>query len=476
MRNVSLVGRVAALAAVLVAVVGVAVLLLGSGDGSTTIKARFINASQLVTGDLVQVAGSPIGQVKDIALTTDGQAEITLQIDKAHSPLKQGTQLTVRQASLSGVANRYVDLRFPPGNPPPMERGAVIPTSSTTTAVDLDQIFNIFGPKQRQALKNVIQGSAKQYQGMGPAAQRGFAYLNPALASTSVLFRELNRDTPTFTRFITKTAGLVTDVADRRNDLAGLVDHLATTLGAVGKPSGQLASAIEELPPFMRRANSTFVNLRSTLDTLRPLVEESKPVAKKLRPFLAQLRPLARDAQPTIHDLDRLVFSPGKANDLIDLTGSSVPLAQVTVRNNRINGKTREGAFPASTRALRTGTPELAYARPYAVDLTGWFDDFSHPGVYDALGGASRVSPVFGTGASQVVAPSLPGGILNLPIPVPIGLPQGTANFQANVTTKQYERCPGAEERGAAYRPTATLPPPFQKTPYCDLSQGTRGP
>jgi phospholipid/cholesterol/gamma-HCH transport system substrate-binding protein len=473
MRNVSLVGRVAALAAVLVAVVGVAVLLLGSGDGSTTVKARFLNASQLVTGDLVQVAGSPIGSVKNIALTSNGQAELTLEIDKAHSPLKQGTLLTVRQASLSGIANRYIDLRFPPGNPPAYGPKAVIPTSSTTTAVDLDQLFNVFGPKQRKALQNVIQGSAKQYQGMGPAAQRGFAYLNPALASTSVLFRELNRDTPTFTRFITKTAGLVTDVADRRDDLAGLVDHLATTLGAVGKPNGQLASAIEQLPPFMRRANSTFVNLRSTLDTLKPLVDESKPVAKKLRPFLAQLRPLAHDAQPTVHDLDRLVYSPGKANDLIDLTGSSVPLAQVTVRNNRINGKTREGAFPASTRALKTGTPELAYARPYAVDLTGWFDDFSHPGVYDALGAASRVSPVFGTGSSQVV---IPGGILQLPIPVPVGLPQGTANFQANVRTKQFERCPGSDERGGVYKPAQFLPPPDQNVKYCDETQGPKGP
>jgi phospholipid/cholesterol/gamma-HCH transport system substrate-binding protein len=473
MRNVSLVGRVAALAAVLVAVVGVAVLLLGSGDGSTTIKARFINASQLVKGDLVQVAGSPVGSVEDIKLTQDGQAELTLKIDKAHSPLRVGTQLTVRQASLSGIANRYVDLRFPPGKTPPYGKNAVIQTSSTTTAVDLDQLFNVFGPKERKALQNVIQGSAKQYQGQGKAAQRGFAYLNPALASTSVLFRELNRDTPTFTRFLTKTAGLVTDIADRRQDLAGLVDHLSTTLGAIGRPNGQLASAIEELPPFMRRANSTFVNLRATLDDLGPLVEESKPVAKKLRPFLAQLRPLAQDAQPTVHDLDRLVSSPGRNNDLTELTGSSVPLAQVTVRNNRINGRTREGAFPATTRALNTGTPELAYARPYAVDLTGWFDDFSHPGIYDALGGASRISPVFGTGSVQ-----LPGGITSLiPLPLfPAGSAAAASNFQANTRTFQYERCPGSDERGGTYVPAKTLPPPFQNVPYCQPSQGTLGP
>ena len=47
-----------------------------------------------------------------------------------------------------------------------------------------------------------------------------------------------------------------------------------------------LADAISQLPDFMRRANTTFVNLRATLDDLTPLVNESKPVAKKLRPFL----------------------------------------------------------------------------------------------------------------------------------------------------------------------------------------------
>ena len=29
--------------------------------------------------------------------------------------------------------------------------------------------------------------------------------------------------------------------------------------------------------------------------------------------------------------------------------------------------------------------------RPYAPDALGWFDDFSHSGIYDALGAASRV-------------------------------------------------------------------------------------
>ena len=117
-------------------------------------------------------------------------------------------------------------------------------------------------------------------------------------------------------------------------------------------------------------------------------------MAKKLRPFLAELRPLARDARPTLRDLSALVRSPGASNDLIELTKSSVPVRNAAVGPTKRDGKQRDGAFPASTKALAgRPSPELATARPYAPDLTGWFDDFSHSGLYDALGGASRAAP-----------------------------------------------------------------------------------
>ena len=146
----------------------------------------------------------------------------------------------------------------------------------------------------------MFKGSDKQYEGQGQAMNEGLLYLNPSLSASSKLFNELNRDTPLLERFVVASSKLVTDVADRRDDLAGLVDNLATTTTAIGSEQAALADAIGQLPPFMRRANTTFLNLRAALDDLDPLVEESKPVAKKLRPFMAELRPLARDARPTL--------------------------------------------------------------------------------------------------------------------------------------------------------------------------------
>jgi hypothetical protein len=163
-------------------------------------------------------------------------------------------------------------------------------------------------------------------------------------------------------------------------------------LGAIGRERTSLTRAIGELAPFVRRANSTFVNLRATLDDLDPLVEESIPVTPKLRAVLAELRPFARDATPTFRNLTRLVKTPGEANDLTDLAHSTLPFRDVTVRRGTYNGARREGSFAASARSLRAQTPQWAFQRPYTVDFTGWFDDFSHSGVYDANGSASRVS------------------------------------------------------------------------------------
>jgi phospholipid/cholesterol/gamma-HCH transport system substrate-binding protein len=455
--------RVLAAAALIAALLVVGALLLGSGGGSYSVHARFQNASQLVKGNLVQVAGVPVGKIQSIDLTPDGQADVRMKItDAGYRPLRRGTKAIVRQASLSGVANRYIDLQLPAADhqetiPP----GGVIDQSDTTTAVDLDQLFNTFDPKTRKALSGLIRGSAASYRthppGKGEEANAGWAYLNPSLAASSRLFKALDADTPALERFIGQSSQLVGDLATRRSDLAGLVDHLATTTGAIGRQKQALSTAIGDLPGFMRRADTTFVNLRATLDDLEPLVDESKPVAKKLRPFLAELRPLARDARPTLRDLSALVRSPGASNDLIELTKSSVPVRNAAVGPTSRNGKQRDGAFPGSTKALKAATPELATARPYAPDLTGWFDDFGHSGLYDALGGASRA-----------------GVYVNLFAPVngalkPLLDPLTQSDALKNATSlDQRWRCPGSVERGATWKPSSDFP--------CDASEGPLGP
>ena len=162
-------------------------------------------------------------------------------------------------------------------------------------------------------------------------------------------------------------------------------------------------------------------------------------MAKKLRPFLHQLRPLAQDAQPTVRDLANLVKKSGPNNDLIDLTKSNVPVRNAAIGPVQANGASREGAFPASTKALEGATPELASARPYAPDLVGWFDDYSHSGTYDALGGYSRAQTVVNLFTIVNGLPDLGAGI------IPAAARAGA--FDAAAQVGQNNRCPGSIER-----------------------------
>jgi phospholipid/cholesterol/gamma-HCH transport system substrate-binding protein len=162
-----------------------------------------------------------------------------------------------------------------------------------------------------------------------------------------------------------------------------------------------------------------------------------------------QLKPLAEDSVPTVEDLSSIINRPGANNDLIELTKLAVPLAGVTVNNIRAHGKVRRGAFPESTIALSESTPELAFARPYAVDLTGWFEGYSHPGTIDANGGSSRVAPVVGAfSANSNTLTAIPIANRLLSVLTSTGL----------LVSGQGDRCPGSMERGALYYPESGYP------------------
>ena len=437
--GLSWVGRVAAIGALALALLVLGFLFLGRDDGYV-VKARFQAATNVVKGNLVQVGGRKVGIIEDIQLADDGEAELTLKIDDDHiTPLRSGTQATLRIASLSGSANRYVDLRIPPAGGRPLREGAVIDTSSTTSAVEVDQLFDLFDPETRKGLKGFIRGQANQWRDDGELANAGWQYVNPSLVAARRLFAELNYDSEVLQQFVVNSSKLVTDLADRHDDVARLVDQLAQFTGAIAREEDDLQTSLRRLPPFMRRANSTFVDLRGTLDELDPVVNASKPVTPKLRAVLRELRPFAEEAVPTVRDLSALVKSDGKDDDLIDLAKSVPPLRDIAVREVERNGKKRPGSFAQSAASLKGQTPHLAYFRPYVVDFTAWLDDFSHSGIYDANGSASRV-------ATSVNAFAAVGGQLKL---VPPELRQEIRTVEPTAKG-QTNRCPGAGERPAS--------------------------
>jgi phospholipid/cholesterol/gamma-HCH transport system substrate-binding protein len=429
------VARVAALAALVIAVVVVAVLLL-SDDGGKEYKVQLINAGQLVNGDDVQIGGRRIGSIESISLTNNNQAQLKIKVDSDFSPLHEGTKAVVRATSLSGIANRYLALSPGPNSAPALPDGATLPTTSTTSIVDLDELFNTLNPATRAGLQNVIQGSATQYAGKGAQANRAAEFFNPALSTTSQLINEVLSDQRTFTAFVVDASNLVSTIAERRGDLAALVGNANATAAAIASENTALAQTLGLLPGTLRKANTTFVNLRATLDDLDKLTAASKPVAPKLAPFFKTLRPLLREARPTVRDLSALIETPGPNNDLIDILHKTPSLAQQFGVSSQL-----------TIRSLQKSQPVVTFIRPFAPELIGWIRDFGQgASSYDANGHYARISPIFNA-YSFTANPT--GGILT---PVP---PVGRSQF---AQTDQLKRCPGA----------ASQPPEDKSAPFLD--------
>lgn len=434
--------RGVALSALVLAILLAGYLLLFRGGSGHEYTLVFQTAGQLVKDDDVQVGGRRIGSVRSIELTDDNLAAIKVKVEEPYAPLREGTRAVIRLTSLSGIANRYVALTLAPDTNKKLADGAKLDLSTTTSVVDLDQVFNAIDKKTRGDLQDVVKGFATQYEGKSKEVGQSAKYFNPLLSTSRVLANQVTEDEGALTRFLVNSSRAVTAIAERRDDLSSLVSNANATTGAIADENVALSRALELLPTTLRRANTTFVNLRATLDDLDVLVAESKPATKDLAPFLRELRPLVRDARPTIRDLSTLIRRNGPDNDLVEATRKMPSLQKVA-----------SPAFQQGRAALQRAQPVLEFIRPYTPEFVGWLRDFGQGAAnYDANGHFARIQPMFNAFSFT----DNPAGGLLTPIPPS----QRMDGLESGVI----KRCPGA----------ASQRPADNSAPYLD--NGNLGP
>lgn len=346
--------RIAVIVALAAAVVVLAIVFLSSGGGHKYTLV-FQNAGQLVPDNQVLIGGSPVGSVESIELTDNNLAAVHVEVEQE---LHEGTTAVIRATSLSGVANHYVSISPGPNSNAALAEGAELGLASTTTPVDIDQFFNTFPPAVREGLSNFIKGNASIYTGQGETGNRAYKYFGPALNRTDAFVKELNADQRLFERFVVSSSKLSTTVAQRGGELSSAIGNANTAFSAIATQNVALDQSLRRLPPVMRQANTTFVNLRAALDDLDPLVETAKPATKNLAPFLAELRPVISKFVPFIRNLRLTVARPGKANDAAELLAVLPTVQQRAAK-----------AFPHSEAAIAAFQPNLNFIRAYTPDL-----------------------------------------------------------------------------------------------------------
>lgn len=428
--------RAAALAA-LAALVIVLAYILFSGDGTHKYRLVFQNASQLVPDNQVLIGGSPVGSVEEIGLTEDNLAEVEVSVDLE---LHEGTTAGVRATSLSGVANHYVSISPGPNSNPALDDGDVIGLESTTTPVDLDQFLNTFPNPVRRALGDFVRGNAQIWRGRGPEARETFKYFAPALNRASHFAQQLNADQRLLARFVVSSAKLATAVSQRGEELSGAISNATTASEAIAGQNVAFDRTLRLLPPVLRQANTTFVNLRAALDDLDPLVETSKPATKDLAPFLRELRPVLSRAVPVFRDLRLAVRRKGFANDSAELLGF---LPSVEQRASR--------TFPHAEEAVEAFLPNLVFARAYTPDIFNALGNVGQASAnYDADGNYVRTQ----FSGLNIFRYNGESGQLE---PIPPSQQMDVYGSSAGVKT----RCPGAATQPAPDGSNPFTEPPF---------------
>ncbi|MGN6586449.1 MAG: MlaD family protein [Solirubrobacterales bacterium] len=407
-------------------------IIFFSGGGGHKYTLIFQNAGQLVADNQVLIGGSPAGTVESIGLTDNNLAEVKVEVDQE---LHEGTTAVIRATSLSGVANHYVSISPGPNSNPALEDGAELGLSSTTTPVDIDQFFNTFPPRVREALGEFIRGNATTYSGQGKNANEAFKYFGPALNRTAAFARELNADQRLLARFVVSSARLTTAVAGRGEQLSSAISNANTAFNAIADQNENLDATLRELPPVLRQSNTTFVNLRAALGDLEPLVETAKPATKELAPFLAELRPVFQKLLPFTRNLRLVVSRPGKGNDAADLLATLPEVQQLTSK-----------AFPHAEAGIRAFQPNLNFIRAYTPDLFNGLSKFGQvAGYYDGNGHYVRAA----TAAQNLFRYDATSTELE-----PIKKGQQYEPFGSSVHVRR--RCPGA----------ATQPAPDGSNPW----------
>jgi phospholipid/cholesterol/gamma-HCH transport system substrate-binding protein len=429
--------RLPAFAALLLAIGLVAYLVTRSS--SYHYRFDFVDAGQLVTGDLVRIGGTSAGTIDSISLTPNGLAQVGVSLDSSFGPLRQGTTATIRSAGLTGVASRYIDVSPAPSFRPPLAPNAVLPTSNTSGIVDIDSVFAALDAKTRQGLRRLIRGFAAWYRGKGAQANLTTHYFPPALRAYARLFTQIDADTPTLDQFITETGRALGAIDQRSPQLSDLISQARVTAQALASDNQSLSQALVNLPGALKNGSATFLRLRTTtLPALSRLVNATRPVTAPLTGFLPRLNPVLTEAVPTFALLKRTFDTPGPNNDAYDALRDLPRLADETTSD-----------FPRAIKALGQATPIFEFARPYIPDLVGWvvnWDGIFAP--YDANGHYARTTPVLG---AFNFADDGQGGVLTQ-------VPPNLRGSGGALRTGFLRRCPGA----------AIVPPPDRSAPFVD--------
>jgi virulence factor Mce-like protein len=296
------------------------------------VRAIFDNASTIVAGEDVKIAGVPVGVISDMDVTEDNKAAVTLRIDNEDfTPWKADASCTIRAQGLIG--EKFVECEPGSTDAPDLRRieegegngERLLSVDNTSSPVDLDVLNNTLRLPYRQRLSILLSEFGTALAGRGEELNEVIHRANPALRETDQVLKIL---------------------ADQNRELARLARNSDEVLAPLARERAAFAD-------FVVKANETGEASAERSDDIR------RGIAL-LPEFLAQLKPLMADLEG---------FADQGIPLLADLGDSAPALGRLIKAQGTLADSSRE-SFPSLGDALERGRPALIRSRPLFQDLT----------------------------------------------------------------------------------------------------------
>lgn len=282
----------------MLAVLIATLLLTQTGDDPYIVRAELDNAGGLRTNSLVDVAGHPVGRVRDMSLTRDDKVLTTLEIEHDAGPIGAGAQAEVRPANLLG--EKYVDLNVGRAASAPLPSNALIPASRTGSPVELDDVVDILDAPTRTALSALINESGIALTGRGAEFGQTVMALPSSLDRTGALLDELGRDNRALGRLVTTSDRVLASIARRRADLGRLVGSANGALSVTAANHEHLGATVRSAPGALAQLQGTLARLQGTAIPLGEAADELRGSSPALRSLLTAVEPFSKAARPTL--------------------------------------------------------------------------------------------------------------------------------------------------------------------------------
>lgn len=201
--------------------------------------AQFEDATGLLKGDLVTLAGVEIGKVKGAAVER-GYARVTLQVDDAVR-IPDDSRVQIRYRNLIG---QRVVLIQPGESSSMLEPGDVVPFTRTVGPLDLNRVFNNLRP----LLATVEAGDVDT---ISEALVTSFGAhkddLDAVLRDASSVTQELAKKDEKIASLIANVDTVATELADQREELEGLLEDFASFTGVLSDRTGPIDRTLVNL-------------------------------------------------------------------------------------------------------------------------------------------------------------------------------------------------------------------------------------